>query len=66
MHATYTPKHDIAYISFADRPHGKTWEALPGVLLDLDSDGKVNGIEFVNASQHIAQPAQASIEILID
>ncbi len=54
---TYDPEADAVYIALSDtRPHQGS-EVAPGVVLDLDTDGKVVGIEVLNARTTLAPGA---------
>jgi uncharacterized protein YuzE len=51
---TYDPEADAVYIALSDAvPHEGT-EVAPGVVLDLDADGRVVGIEVLNAKATLA------------
>lgn len=55
MYIERDTKFDQLYISFGDAVEKgvvkKTTEAYPGVYLDLDSSGKIVGIDIVNAKE---------------
>ncbi|HTI65911.1 MAG TPA: DUF2283 domain-containing protein [Caulobacteraceae bacterium] len=54
---TYDPEADAVYIALSDsRPHEGS-EVAPGVVLDLDAEGRVVGIEVLNAKTTLAPGA---------
>lgn len=56
MTTTYDPKADAAYVRLA--PKGtridSTREVEPGVVLDLDAEGRLVGIEVLNVRSRVA------------
>jgi uncharacterized protein YuzE len=51
---TYDPAHNIAYLSFADRPAEVETVSLSDVLnVDLAEDGTVYGIEMLDANRQL-------------
>ena len=49
--ATYDASGDTAYVTFGDtRPAARTISLAEDIAIDLDSSGRVVGIEFVTAS----------------
>ena len=53
MKIEYDPERDLLYIYFAD-PEKKSAETVtikPGVHVDFDKDGKLIGIEVIDASE---------------
>ena len=50
MKLHYYPETDSLYVEFRDRPSTETREIVPGVLLDLDSDGHPVGLDIDRAS----------------
>ncbi len=53
---TYDPEADALYVRIAskDTAVSETREIEPGVLLDIDADGRVIGIEILSARVHSA------------
>jgi len=47
----YYPETDSLYIDLADRPGVESREVAPGVVLDLDGEGRLVGIDIDNASK---------------
>lgn len=54
MKIEYFPQTDNLYIDLADRPGTDTREIGPGIVLDLDADGRVVGIDIDQASKHLS------------
>ena len=52
----YDKELDIVYIRFSEKAIKESEEDKPGIILDYDLDGKIVGIEVLNASTHILQP----------
>lgn len=54
MYLTYDPEFNIAYIRFrTKRAKVKTIEVSDELNVDIDSDGRVYGIELLNANQQL-------------
>lgn len=51
MRLHYYPETDSLYIDLADRPGAEVVEAVPGVNLDFDSEGRLVGIDIDHASK---------------
>lgn len=51
MQFHYYPDTDSLYIDLADRPGVDSEEVRPGVVFDLDADGKRVGIDIDHASE---------------
>jgi uncharacterized protein YuzE len=56
MKVTYDPSVDVLRILFSDRAIEESDEAKPGVIIDFDKDGKVVGMEILDASQQMENP----------
>jgi uncharacterized protein YuzE len=63
MKVKYDKQQDVLYVSFSDEHIFESDEAKQGVILDYAANGKVVGIEVLNASQHILNPAKVEYEI---
>jgi uncharacterized protein YuzE len=57
MRSLYDPGADALYLRFADAPIVESEEIVAGVVLDLDSDGRIVAIEFLGASGLLAKGA---------
>ena len=53
MNVTHDPETDMLYIEFEARPSLESFELYDGIVIDLDSDEHVVGIEIENASQKL-------------
>lgn len=51
MKLHYYPETDSLYIELVDRPGAEAREVAPGVVLDLDAEGHLVGIDIDNASR---------------
>ncbi len=56
MKLHYDSDTDSLYIDLADRPGVESLEVRPGVVLDLDADGQVVGIDIDHASDWVELP----------
>ncbi len=56
MKVKYDQEVDVLTIRFSDTPVDESDQDKPGVILDYDKDGKIVGIEILNASQQIENP----------
>jgi uncharacterized protein YuzE len=56
MKVTYDVAVDIVRILFSDRAIDESDETKPGVIIDYDKDGKVVGIEILDASKQMENP----------
>jgi uncharacterized protein YuzE len=54
MKTTYDRDADALYIRFADQPVAESEEVRPGVVIDFDRDGRMVGVEILDASQHVS------------
>ena len=57
MKTHYDPEADALYVRFADAPISESEEVRPGVVFDYDTEGRVVGIEILDASEHLAPGA---------
>ncbi|SOC85046.1 Uncharacterized protein YuzE [Ensifer adhaerens] len=49
----YDPQVDAAYIRFSANPVVDTAEVSEGIMLDYDAEGKIVGMEVLDASAHL-------------
>ncbi|MGE0502677.1 MAG: DUF2283 domain-containing protein [Rhizobiaceae bacterium] len=49
----YDPVANAAYIRFSSQPVEESEEVSEGIVLDFDSDGRVVGMEFLAARDHL-------------
>jgi uncharacterized protein YuzE len=60
MKLYYYPDTDSLYIDLADRPSATSREVLPGVVLDLDANGALVGIDIDHARRQFDLPNEAA------
>lgn len=53
MRLTLDSESDAAYVYVTDRAIARTRELDENRMLDLDGDGEIRGIEFLNVSQGV-------------
>jgi len=63
MKVKYDKEVDIMYISFSDNRVAESDEDKPGIIIDYDSVGSIVGIEILNASQQMNNPAKVEYEV---
>lgn len=51
MRLHYDAETDSLYIKVAERPAADSDEILPGIVADLDADGRLVGLDVEHASQ---------------
>jgi len=56
MKATYDPEVDILNIVLNDAPIEESDELKPGIILDVDKDDNIVGIEILNVSKRTKNP----------
>ncbi|CAM2955407.1 MULTISPECIES: DUF2283 domain-containing protein [Methylobacterium] len=54
MTSEYDPTVDALYIRLADARVVESEELRPGFIVDLDSEGRIVGVEILDASKHVA------------
>lgn len=60
MKLYYYSDTDSLYIDLADRPSASSEEVRPGVVLDLDEQGALVGIDIDHASRQLDLPRSGS------
>jgi uncharacterized protein YuzE len=63
MKVKYDREQDILYVSFSDEPIYESDEEKKGMILDYSASGKIVGIELLNASTQLENPAKVEYEI---
>ena len=63
MKITYDKEADALYIQLNNAIVAESDEEKPGIILDYGNDGKIVGIEILNASQNLPQPNKVEYEI---
>ena len=64
MKIEYDPKADAMYIRLAAGEVVDSDEVRPGVVLDLDAQGRVLGIEMLDVSSRTDNPRELAFEML--
>lgn len=64
MKITYDPEVDAMMIRFKDATTSESDEITPNVIADFGADGKVIGIDILDASRLVADPRSATVRIL--
>jgi len=62
MKVKYDKNLDILYLSFSDEKIFESDEEKKGIILDYSNDGKIVGIELLNASKQMSNPAKVEYE----
>lgn len=57
MQTTYNAEDDTFDLRFANTPILESKEMSEGVVFDLDAEGRIVAIEFLNASERLASGA---------
>jgi uncharacterized protein YuzE len=62
MKTSYDPEADAMFIWFGpeDAKSAEVHEVAPGVMLDLDGDGRVIGVEVLDVSERMISPQKAA------
>jgi len=62
MKVKYDKSVDILYLLFSDEKIFESDEGKKGIILDYAKDGKIVGIEVLNASQQMNSPVKVEYE----
>jgi len=63
MKVKYDKEQDILYLSFSDEAVYESDEEKKGIILDYSIDGKIVGMELLNASRQMENPAKVEYEV---
>lgn len=63
MKADYDSQVDILTVVFSDVPVAESDEIKPGVILDYDAEGNVIGLEILDASRRVQNPASMEFAV---
>lgn len=63
MKIKYDKEVDVIYISFSNEAIKESDEDKPGVIIDYAADGKIVGIEILDASKNMPQPDKFEYEV---
>jgi len=64
MKVKYDKSMDILYLSFSDEKIYESDEEKKDIILDYASDGKIVGIELLNASKQMTNPVKVEYEFV--
>ena len=62
MKVKYSKEQDILYVSFSDEAIFESDEGKKGIIMDYSVEGHVVGIEVLNASRQMGNPAKVEYE----
>ena len=62
MKVKYDKEQDILYVSFIDEAIFESDEEKKGIILDYSARGNIVGIEVLNASKRVGNPAKVEYE----
>lgn len=63
MKVKYDREADVLYIQLSDAPIIDSDEKRKGIVLDYDDEGRIVGIEILNASKNLPQPTKVEYEV---
>jgi uncharacterized protein YuzE len=63
MRITYDPKYDILYLKLGEAEKVISKEMDVDITMDLDSEGKMVGIEILSASEHVNLSTLLPVEV---
>ena len=63
MKVKYDKGVDVLYISFNKNKIAESDEDKPGIILDYDKSGAIVGIEILDASKRMKNPAAVEYEV---
>lgn len=63
MQIRYDAEGDILRILFSEEKIYQSDEATPGLIVDYTRDGKVVGIELLDASESVADPYSVQLRV---
>lgn len=63
MKVKYDKKVDVLYIAFSEEKIKESDEEKPGIILDYDKNGSIVGIEILDASKRMKNPAKVEYEV---
>ncbi len=63
MKAKYDAESDALYVRSSDGAVVDTEEMRPGIMIDLDAEGRIIAIELLDASEHLAPGADLKTTI---
>lgn len=63
MKLKYDKEVDVLYIKLSEAPVAESDEERKDIILDYANDGKIVGIEILNASKNLPQPTKVEYEV---
>ena len=63
MKVKYDKEVDVLYITFSEKQIAESDEDKPGIILDYDNSGAMVGIEILDASKKMNNPAKVEYEV---
>jgi len=63
MKVKYDKEVDVLHIVFSENKITESDEDKPGIILDYDNAGAIVGIEILNASHKMSNPARVEYEV---
>jgi len=63
MKVKYDKEQDILYLSFSNEAIFESDEDKKGIILDYANDGKIVGMELLNASRQMLNPSKVEYEV---
>lgn len=63
MKVDYDQRTDILTLTFTDTPVEESDEIRPGIILDFNREGQVVGMEILDASRHMDNPAAVEFAV---
>ena len=63
MKIIYDRETDTLSLILAEGPVAESDELREGVVIDYDSAGRIVGMELLDASEHVADPASIAFEL---
>ena len=63
MKVKYDKEQDAIYLLFSDEPVFESDEDKKGVILDYTNEGKIVGVEILNASTQMPNPMKVEYEV---
>jgi len=62
MKVKYDREVDVIYVALSDEAVFESDEEKKGIILDYAADGRIVGIEILNASEQVGNPAKMEYE----
>ncbi len=66
MKVAYDPHTDIMTIRLRDVPVAESDEEKPGYIIDYDAEGRMVGIEILDASHNVTDASKVEFSVAVD